>query len=110
VPYDELPPGAVPLFLPILVEDKFGAVEALHRAGIEAIPVWGIHHPYLNRGEFPGTEFLVNHAVEIPIFQDLTERHLERMALDVIRLCRVKDARLLERASECSADRQLVAC
>jgi selenocysteine lyase/cysteine desulfurase len=108
--HEELPTGAVPLFFPILVEDKFGAVDALHRAGVEAVGVWGIHHPYLTRGEFPGTEFLVNHAVEIPIFQDLAEQHLERIALDVIRLCCVKDERFLNRAKACSADHQLVAC
>ncbi|MEX2142605.1 MAG: DegT/DnrJ/EryC1/StrS family aminotransferase [Pirellulales bacterium] len=76
----DLPRGAVPLFLPILVADKFGTVAALAQEKIEAIPVWGIHHRYLQRGMFPGTEFLVNHAVEIPIFQDLSERHLERIA------------------------------
>lgn len=81
---DDLPPGAVPLFLPILVEDKFGAVAALAAVGVEAIPVWGVHHDYLPCGMFPGTEFLVDHAVEIPIFQDLTERHLERIARAVI--------------------------
>jgi hypothetical protein len=80
----DLPSGAVPLFLPILVEDKFGTVAALARQKIEAIPVWGIHHRYLPRGMFAGTEFLVNHAVEIPIFQDLTETHLERIARAVI--------------------------
>ena len=81
---DDLPPGSVPLFLPILVEDKFGTVAALAQEKIDAIPVWGIHHRYLQRGMFPGTEFLVNHAVEIPIFQDLSERHLERIARAVI--------------------------
>jgi hypothetical protein len=80
-----LPAGAVPLFLPILVDDKFRTVEALAQEKIEAIPVWGIHHPHLPRGKFSGTEFLVEHAVEIPLFQDLTERHLERIAQAVIR-------------------------
>jgi hypothetical protein len=80
-----LPEGAVPLFLPILVENKFSTVESLANEGIEAIPVWGIHHRHLPRGQFPGTEFLVDHAVEIPLFQDLTEPHLERIAQAVIR-------------------------
>jgi dTDP-4-amino-4,6-dideoxygalactose transaminase len=92
---ERLPEGAVPLFFPILVDEKFPAVETLHRVNIDAIPVWGIHHPYLRRGEFPGTEFLVNHAVEIPIFQDLTEAHLERIAGELIRLCRARSDGLL---------------
>jgi dTDP-4-amino-4,6-dideoxygalactose transaminase len=107
---ENLPAGAVPLFLPILVEDKFPSVDALHRAGVEAVPVWGIHHSYLKRGEFPGTEFLVNHAVEIPIFQDLTEAHLERIADDVIRICRVRDEKILERSATIAAAQDLVAC
>ena len=84
--HKSLPPGAVPLFFPILVENKFGTVEALRRQKIDAIPVWGIHHPELPRGEFPGTEFLVDHLVEIPIHQDLTERHLDRIARALIQL------------------------
>jgi hypothetical protein len=87
----ELPAGSVPLFLPILVKDKFPTVARLEGAGIEAIPVWGIHHSYLRRGQFPGTEFLVDHAVEIPIFQDLNERHLERIAQAVIQCARWPD-------------------
>jgi hypothetical protein len=89
---EDLPAGAVPLFLPILVEDKFGTVAALAQAKVEAVPVWGIHHRYLPRGKFPGTEFLVNHAVEIPIFQDLAEQHLERIARAVIDYARWPDA------------------
>ena len=76
---DDLPTGAVPLFLPILVDDKFGAVARLHEEGIDAIPVWGIHHPYLPRGEFRDVEFLVDRAVEIPIHQSLELRHLLRI-------------------------------
>ena len=91
---EDLPAGAVPLFLPILVEDKFGTVAALAQAKVEAVPVWGIHHRYLPRGKFPGTEFLVNHAVEIPIFQDLAEQHLERIARAVIDYARWPDAEL----------------
>ena len=84
--HEQLPPGAVPLFFPVLVEDKFGTVDAMRRQKIDAIPVWGIHHPELPRGEFPGTEFLVNHLVEIPIHQDLTERHLDRIARALIEI------------------------
>ncbi len=78
--HEHLPEGAMPLFFPILVEDKFAAVARLHAAGVEAIPVWGIHHPWLTPGEFPDVEFMVNHAVEIPIYQDLRPRHLDQIA------------------------------
>jgi dTDP-4-amino-4,6-dideoxygalactose transaminase len=101
---EHLPEGAVPLFFPILVDEKFPTVETLHRVRIDAIPVWGIHHAYLRHGEFPGTEFLVNHAVEIPIFQDLEERHLERIAVELIRHCRARNENLIQQAAEASAE------
>lgn len=90
----ELPEGAVPLFFPILVRDKFPTVERFHGENIDAIPVWGIHHPHLPKGEFPDTEFLVDHAVEIPIIQDLKPQHLERIADAVERHATWPDAPL----------------
>lgn len=90
----ELPEGAVPLFFPILARDKFATVERLHAENIDAIPVWGIHHPHVPRGEFLDTEFLVEHAVEIPIIQDLKPQHLERIAEAVERLATWPDAPL----------------
>lgn len=92
---ESLPAGSVPLFFPILVDDKFGLVDTLDTLGIQAIPVWGIHHPWLARGEFPGTEFLVDHAVEIPIFQDLEVQHLERIASALI--AHAQDSQLRDR-------------
>lgn len=106
---ERLPDGAVPLFFPILVDEKFPTVESLHRERIEAIPVWGIHHAYLHRGEFPGTEFLVNHAVEIPIFQDLTEGHLERIAGELIRHCRAPSEKLAPQPVQAAPAEELVA-
>jgi hypothetical protein len=76
---EDLPDGAVPLFFPIAVADKFQAVERLNALGIEAVPVWGVHHPHLPRGAFPDVEWLVDHAVELPVYQDLAPRHLRRI-------------------------------
>jgi dTDP-4-amino-4,6-dideoxygalactose transaminase len=76
-----LTPGAVPLFFPIFADDKFATVERLRSLRIEAVPVWGIHHAHLPRGEFPETEFLVDHLIEVPIYQELTTDHLERIAV-----------------------------
>ena len=99
VRYD-LPNGAVPLFLPILVSDKFPTVAKFHDRKIDAVPVWGIHHPYLPRGEFLETEFLVEHAVEIPLYQDLTRRHLEQIARALIELATPADRDLRTRLEE----------
>jgi perosamine synthetase len=79
LPRESLSDGAVPLFFPVLVEDKPGTVEKLHQEGIEAVAVWGVHYPYVPREEFPGTEFLEEHLIELPVYQDLTQQHLERI-------------------------------
>jgi perosamine synthetase len=81
----ELPEGAVPLFFPVLAKDKFGLVSRLHAEGIEAIPVWGLHHPHVPRGEFPSVEFLVDHLVEVPVYQDLSADNLERIRDGLLR-------------------------
>jgi hypothetical protein len=79
LPRDTLPDGAVPLFFPVLVEQKFPTIAKLHAAGIEAVPVWGVPHPHVPRGEFPGMEFLERRLIELPVYQDLTEQHLQRI-------------------------------
>ena len=86
VTHPHLPAGAVPLFLPIVVEDKFGVVGRLRERQMEAIAVWGIHHPHLPRGQFPDTEYLVDHLIEIPVIQDLSRRHLDRIVGDLVEL------------------------
>jgi perosamine synthetase len=84
----ELPEGAVPLFLPVWAEDKFGTVERLQAEGLDAVPVWGIHHDHLPHGEFPQTEFLTRHAIEMPVHHTLAPRHLARIRDGLVRHCR----------------------
>jgi hypothetical protein len=68
-------------FDPTLLEWDLGpiTIEKLHAVGIEAVPVWGVPHPHVPRGEFPGTEFLQRHLIELPVYQDLSEKHLQRI-------------------------------
>ena len=94
LPRETLPVGAVPLFFPVLVEDKFETIDKLHAAGIEAVPVWGVHHPHVPKGEFLGTEFLEQHLIELPVYQDLTEEHLQRIRDALVEHCQWPTASL----------------
>jgi hypothetical protein len=97
---DSLPDDTVPLFLPLFVPNKFETVARLRHEGVMAVPFWGRHHEHLPRGEFRDTEFLVDHVIELPIYQDLTVDHLERVA-DVV----LRHTRPLHRASTSTRSR-----
>lgn len=84
----DLPEGCVPLFFPVWTEDKFGTVARMIADGIDGVPVWGIHHRHLPHGVFPHTEFLTEHAVEVPVHHTLTRAHLIRIRDSMIRHCR----------------------
>lgn len=84
----DLPDGAVPLFFPLWAEDKFGACKNLVAEGIDAVPVWGVHHDHVPRGEFPEMEFLTRHAIEVPVHHTLSNKHLVRIRDGLIRHAR----------------------
>jgi dTDP-4-amino-4,6-dideoxygalactose transaminase len=67
----ELPPGACPLFYPLLCEDKAGTAAKLAARGIETIEFWNEGHPSCARGEFPEVDGLRRRVLELPIHQDL---------------------------------------
>lgn len=76
----ELPPGCCPLSFPILVEDNEGTTEALKAAGVGAAAMWREAHPAIPKRTFLEVESLRRQVVELPIHQDLEERHLDLMA------------------------------
>ncbi len=75
----------MPLFFPVWAEDKFGAYEKLQAEGIDAVPVWGVHHDHVPSGVFPEMEFLTRHALEVPVHQTLSPRHLRRIRDGLLR-------------------------
>jgi hypothetical protein len=79
LPRTELEVGAVPLFFPVWAKDKFGACARLKADGIDAVPVWGVHHDHVPRGLFPEMELLTRHLIEVPVHQTLAPRHLRRI-------------------------------
>jgi len=81
--HTDLPDGVCPLFLPILVPDKHAAATALQARGVDALEFWNdaVDVP---GGERSDTErFLRAHVLELPIHQDLTDRHLDFVAEQV---------------------------
>jgi dTDP-4-amino-4,6-dideoxygalactose transaminase len=67
----ELPPGACPLFYPLLCEDKPRVAERLAARGIETVDFWNEGHPACPADAFPEVQALRRRVLEIPLHQDL---------------------------------------
>ncbi len=78
---DELPPGACPLFFPILVQDKRAAAEALNARGVAAVEFWNEGDPAARGFD---AMFLRRHVLELPVHQDLDAEHVEFVASQVL--------------------------
>ncbi|MGE5183251.1 MAG: aminotransferase class V-fold PLP-dependent enzyme [Acidobacteriota bacterium] len=81
---EALPQGAVPLFFPILVQDKRAAAAALRARGVAAVEFWNDGDPAAHGFD---AMFLRRHVLELPLHQDLDAGHVEFVAnqvLDVI--------------------------
>lgn len=78
--FRSLPEGTCPLFYPLLVAEKGAAAEVLRRRGIQATEFWNYGDPELRAGEFPESDFLRRHVLELPIHQDIRPDQLEYMA------------------------------
>jgi len=76
----ELPPGACPLFYPLLVDDKGRAAERLAARGIETIEFWNEGHPACDLEQFPEVAALRRRVLELPLHQDLTPEDMAYLA------------------------------
>jgi dTDP-4-amino-4,6-dideoxygalactose transaminase len=83
--HDDLPPGACPLMLPVLVEDKQAAAEALRADGVDVLEFWN-HGARSTELEGAHARCLRRHVLGLPIHQDLTARHIDYLAAQVLRL------------------------
>ena len=79
-PLPDPEPGVCPLFFPILVPSKRAAVGALAQRGVEALEFWNDSSEPDGREMSASARFLREHVLELPIHQDLTERHMTYMA------------------------------
>ncbi|HEY2989035.1 MAG TPA: aminotransferase class V-fold PLP-dependent enzyme [Candidatus Binatia bacterium] len=82
----ELEEGMCPLFFPLLVADKHAAAQALRSRGISAVEFWNYGYPEASAHTSADAQFLRDHALELPIHQDVTEAQIEYMAEQVLRL------------------------
>ena len=80
---DDLPPGACPLFFPLLVSDKNVAARALRQRGVMATELWNEGDSSVDGHEGEDARFLRRHVLELPIHQDITNPHIEYMARQV---------------------------
>ena len=80
----QLPPGACPLFYPLVVDDKADMMARLRGAGIRSIDFWRDSHPACDLDEFPEVRKLRQTIVEIPCHQDLDTDTQARVA-EVVR-------------------------
>ena len=78
--------GVCPLFLPILVPDKRKAADALARRRIETLEFWNDSIEPDGWEMSPNARFLREHVLELPVHQDLSERHMTYMADCLARL------------------------
>jgi perosamine synthetase len=76
----ELTPGVCPLFYPMPVEDKAGAMARLLARGVETVDFWRLRHRALPPGEFPEVDRLRETVLELPVHQDLSPADAEHVA------------------------------
>jgi perosamine synthetase len=82
LPYRLLPPGVCPLFFPIILEssEKRNAVySALRKRNVTTYPWWTRFHESVPWDDFPEAVYLKQRLFGLPIHQDLTLRHLDRL-------------------------------
>ena len=76
----ELKPGVCPLFYPMPVEDKAGAMARLLARGVETVDFWRLRHPAVASGLFPEVDKLRERVLELPVHQDLSPADAEHVA------------------------------
>lgn len=84
--HDDLPEGACPLFLPILVRHKHEAAEALRCHGIDPLEFWNQGVAIFDAHAAANAQYLRAHVLGLPVHQDLTSRHIAHMAEVVCQL------------------------
>ncbi len=74
--FTELPEGAVPWFFPAKLENREAVFRALTAKGVDCARFWRHFHPDIPAENFPEVRRLRETVLELPIHQDLNEKHL----------------------------------
>lgn len=80
--HDDLPDGAVPLNLPILVEeaDRFEVYKAMRAREVGVVALYHTLVDALDPGAFPGAFRLSERILNLPVHQELDAGHMDRIA------------------------------
>ena len=82
LPFRELPNGVCPLFFPIILKSpelRENLYQSLKERGVVTHPWWKRFHPAVPWEEFPDAVFLKQRLFGLPIHQDLTLEHMDRI-------------------------------
>lgn len=80
-PFDVLPDGAVPIAFPLEVDNGLKAAASLRPMGIAAGVLWPTRHPIVPAGQWERADYFRDHVLALPVHQELTAEHLERIAV-----------------------------
>ncbi|WP_456405991.1 DegT/DnrJ/EryC1/StrS family aminotransferase [Caldithrix abyssi] len=75
--FSELPDGAVPWFFPVKIKNREPVFQELTRRGVDCARFWRHFHPDIPAERFPEIKTLRDTVLELPIHQDLTDKHLK---------------------------------
>jgi dTDP-4-amino-4,6-dideoxygalactose transaminase len=84
--FPTVPDGVCPLFYPVLVRDKHDAAERLRARGVDALEFWNDSCEPGGHEMGSDARFLRRHVLELPIHQDLTPRHIDHVARQMLSL------------------------
>src|SRR5260370_13003903 len=76
----ELKSGVSPLFYPVALADKAGAIAPLLARGVETVDFWRIRHPSLPARLFPELDKLPQTVLELPVHHDLSPADADHLA------------------------------
>jgi len=82
LPFTKLPSGVCPLFFPIIVEnaeERDRLYTTLKGRGVISHPWWDRFHSEVPWNEYPDAVYLKTRLFGLPIHQDLTYKHLDRI-------------------------------
>lgn len=77
--FNSLPEGVCPLFFPIIVKDRQNYYQKFKEKGITLFQYWRHMHHDVPWDKFPEAVFLKNHILGLPVHQDISFNHLDRI-------------------------------
>ena len=88
LPFPELADGTCPLFFPILVRDKVRVQEKLAELDVQSVNLWDTSHPSCPIDLANQVAHWRRECLELPIHQELSLEHIDRVADAVLTVLR----------------------